>query len=63
MMIVADGVEYSAENASQIPPDVENIDYKLKYKDMFYNSMLYHCYIGYSGEEAVCTGEAENKKY
>ncbi|MCK4266294.1 MAG: hypothetical protein KAX31_03370, partial [Thermoplasmata archaeon] len=43
------GGEYSLD---EIPPDV-NLDpdnpYKIAYKEMFYNSMLYRCFIGYSG--------------
>lgn len=45
------GGEYDIDD---IPPDVtldpEN-PYKIVYKDMFYNSMLYKCFVGYSAKD------------
>ncbi|HAX94994.1 MAG TPA: hypothetical protein DCY35_00495, partial [Prolixibacteraceae bacterium] len=45
------GGEYDLDN---IPDDVtlnQDTPYKLVYKDMFYNSMLYKAFIGYSGSD------------
>ncbi|MCD6461992.1 MAG: carboxypeptidase regulatory-like domain-containing protein, partial [Thermoplasmata archaeon] len=35
-----------------LPEDARVKDYKIEYKDMFYNSMLYRTYIGYTGDDA-----------
>ncbi|MCK4757950.1 MAG: carboxypeptidase regulatory-like domain-containing protein, partial [Thermoplasmata archaeon] len=47
--------EYGGEyDIGDIPPDVQldrNNPYKLEYQEMFYNSMLYRAFIGYSGED------------
>ncbi len=47
--------EYGGEYAlDEIPPDVnlnQETPYKIEYKDMFYNSMLYKAFIGYSGSD------------
>ncbi|MFH0816812.1 MAG: carboxypeptidase regulatory-like domain-containing protein [Methanobacteriota archaeon] len=42
------GGEYSLE---EIPDDVRVVDYKLQYNDMFYKTMLYKCFVGYSGAD------------
>jgi asparagine N-glycosylation enzyme membrane subunit Stt3 len=45
------GGEYALD---EIPPDVNlnpDTPYKIVYKDMFYNSMLYKAFIGYSGSD------------
>jgi len=42
------GQEY---NLDEIPRNVQIIRYKIIYKPMFYNSMLYRTFIGYSGED------------
>ncbi len=51
------GGEY---DLSDVPPDV-NLDptnpYKIAYQDMFYNSMLYKAFVGYSGEDVGMTNE------
>jgi len=47
--------EYGGEYAlDEIPSDVtlnQETPYKIEYKDMFYNSMLYKAFIGYSGSD------------
>jgi dolichyl-diphosphooligosaccharide--protein glycosyltransferase len=51
------GGEYDLDD---IPPDVnlnQQTPYKIVYKDMFYNSMLYKAFIGYSGYD-LGQGEA-----
>ncbi len=47
------GGEYSLD---EIPMDVRldpNNPYKLVYKDMFYNTMLYKCFVGYSAADTM----------
>lgn len=51
------GGEYDLDN---IPPDVnlnQETPYKIVYNDMFYDSMLYKTFIGYSGKDI---GQADN---
>ena len=44
--------EYGNEHPIQsAPPGIKITKYKIVYKDMFYNSMLYRAFIGYSGKE------------
>jgi len=44
--------EYGNEHPIQsAPPGIKITNYKIVYKDMFYNSMLYRAFIGYSGKE------------
>ncbi len=47
--VVTDMGEYLP---GDVPREAKVEDYKIEYKDMFYNSMLYRCYIGYTGKEA-----------
>lgn len=51
--------EYGGEYAlDEIPDDVnlnQETPYKIVYKDMFYNSMLYKAFIGYSGSDIGST--------
>ncbi|MEW5937662.1 MAG: STT3 domain-containing protein, partial [Candidatus Thermoplasmatota archaeon] len=42
------GGEY---NVTEVPEDVRVTEYKLKYKDMFFKTMLYRCFVGYSGAD------------
>jgi len=42
------GAEYSLD---EVPPGTAITDYKLVYKDMFYNSMFYRTFAGYSGKD------------
>ena len=42
------GHEY---NLDEIPRNVRIVNYKIEYKPMFYNSMLYRTFIGYSGKD------------
>ncbi|MBI5000739.1 MAG: carboxypeptidase regulatory-like domain-containing protein [Euryarchaeota archaeon] len=44
--------EYGGEyDINDVPKDVQITDYKLVYHDMFYKTMLYKCFIGYSGPD------------
>ncbi|MEM3396471.1 MAG: carboxypeptidase regulatory-like domain-containing protein [Thermoplasmata archaeon] len=44
--------EYGGEyELDEIPAGVRIVNYKIEYKDMFYNSMLYRIYVGYSGKD------------
>ncbi|MDG6220456.1 MAG: SdrD B-like domain-containing protein [Candidatus Thermoplasmatota archaeon] len=49
IIIVTDMGEFKITD--DIPPDAVVEDYKIEYKDMFYNSMLYRTYVGYSGKD------------
>ncbi|MEM2899201.1 MAG: carboxypeptidase regulatory-like domain-containing protein, partial [Thermoplasmata archaeon] len=42
------GIEYPPDD---VPSGVKIVDYKLIYKEPFYNSMFYKTYIGYSGND------------
>jgi asparagine N-glycosylation enzyme membrane subunit Stt3 len=42
------GGEYALED---VPKDVNIVSYKLEYKDMFFNTMLYKCFVGYGGKD------------
>ncbi len=42
------GNEYDLD---KIPANVHIVDYKIEYKPMFYHSMLYRTFIGYSGQD------------
>jgi asparagine N-glycosylation enzyme membrane subunit Stt3 len=42
------GGEYSLDD---VPDDVKVKEYKLVYNDMFYNTMLYKCFVGYGGKD------------
>jgi dolichyl-diphosphooligosaccharide--protein glycosyltransferase len=42
------GTEYAID---EIPPGTRITDYQLIYKDMFYNSMFYRTFAGYSGKD------------
>jgi len=37
--------------AGEVPENAQVEEYKLEYKDRFYDSMLYHCYFGYNGAD------------
>ncbi|MGC8912986.1 MAG: carboxypeptidase regulatory-like domain-containing protein [Thermoplasmata archaeon] len=44
--------EYGGEyEIDEIPAGVRIVNYKIEYKDMFYNSLLYRIYVGYSGKD------------
>ena len=45
--------EYGKEHSldEQLDPQLKITSYQIHYKDMFYNSMLYRSYIGYSGKD------------
>ncbi|MCX8174299.1 MAG: carboxypeptidase regulatory-like domain-containing protein [Thermoplasmata archaeon] len=44
--------EYGGEyELDEIPAGVRIVNYKIEYKDMFYNSLLYRIYVGYSGKD------------
>jgi len=44
--------EYGNEyDLDKVPGKVRIVNYKIEYKPMFYNSMLYRTFIGYSGKE------------
>ena len=42
------GGEYSLDD---VPDDVQIVDYKLQYNDMFFETMLYKCFVGYGGKD------------
>lgn len=44
--------EYGGEyDLADVPAGVRIVDYKIEYTDMFYNTMLYRIYVGYSGKD------------
>ncbi|MEM4292836.1 MAG: carboxypeptidase regulatory-like domain-containing protein [Thermoplasmata archaeon] len=44
--------EYGGEyELDEVPAGVRIVNYKIEYKDMFYNSLLYRIYVGYSGKD------------
>ncbi len=39
------------DSQEDVPADAQIADYRIEFKDMFYNSTLYRTFIGYSGQE------------
>jgi len=48
------GASYAVENVTS---DMQIVDYKLEYKDMFYKSMFYRAMVGYSGTDVGKTND------
>lgn len=44
--VASDGTTYPL---NQTPPNVQIVNYQITYKPMFFNSMLYRAFVGYSG--------------
>ena len=49
----SDGNTYPA---GQLPPTVQAVQYEINYFAPFYNSMIYHTYIGYNGTDVGLSG-------
>lgn len=51
--------EYGGEHSvTDMPPGTRIASYRIDYKDMFFKTMLYRTFIGYSGEEIGMTDDA-----